>query len=127
MPALGGKNCGWPPPQASWPESQWLAYPEVPSSPFKSLAQDERQGEGLMGRGTGPALVLGQGDHKIEIGPMGVLGAPENKGFSEDGCTLTWVGDTGSRWPGLAWPDSSPTPLWVHTVDKVEASWSMWV
>lgn len=55
-----------------------------------------------MGRGAGPVLVLGQGDHKIEIGLMGVLASPERKGFSEDGCTLPGVGDTECRWPGLA-------------------------
>lgn len=49
-----------------------------------------------MGRGTRPALVQGQGDHKM------ALDSPEKKGFSEDGCTPTGVGDTECRWPDLA-------------------------
>jgi hypothetical protein len=77
-----------------------------------------------MGRGTGPSLVLGQGDHKVEIGPTGGPGFPR-EGF------LRWLH---SYWGWrhrmqVAWPGQIPAPLHLGFTlwNKVEASCSVWV
>lgn len=77
-----------------------------------------------MGRGTGAALVQGQDDHKMKIGPHGVLDSPEKKGFSEDGCTPTGVGDTECRWPDLARFQAHSSG---SLCGQVEASCPRWV
>lgn len=70
-----------------------------------------------MGRGTRPALVQGQSDHKM------VPDSPEKKVSQKMVAPLLGLGTQNAG--GLTWPDSSLTPLWVHTVDISPGKW--WV
>lgn len=119
MPALEARSVGGPYHRhlglspGGWPILRFLARPSRPWPRMKGREEASRE------RGS---WVEGQGQHwsKARVTTRWPWTPQRRRVSQKMVAPLLGLGTENAG--GLAWPDSNPTPLWVHTMDKVEVS-----